>query len=90
MRMHWSRFVLPLALGFVAGCLVVDVYVPRANAQASAGRARWEYRCVSEGDYTSLEDVVTQLNKVGAEGWELVATGNRTSTTSHFCLKRPF
>ena len=90
MRIPWTRLLPALALGLAAGCLVADFYVPRATAQTGAGRVRWEYRCVSEGDYSSVEDIVGQLNKAGAEGWELVATGNRTSTTSHFCMKRPF
>lgn len=84
-----TRNVLGLVfLGMLLGCVVKDVYFPRADAQVP--KVRWEYRCISDVDTSSLTELVGQLNKAGGEGWELAATGNRTSTTSHFCLKRPF
>ena len=77
-----------LFAGVGLGCVVRDVYFDRAEAVPT--KSRWEYRCISDGDTTSLSDVVAQLNKAGAEGWELAVAGNRTTTTSHYCLKRPF
>lgn len=89
-RSHPSpRLALVLLLaGSAVGCLVHDAWVRRADAAPPS--VRWEYRCQSDGDLTSLDDLVGALNRAGAEGWELVVTGNRTSTTSHYCLKRAY
>lgn len=84
---HFQPLLLVFA-GVVVGCVVKDVYFTRADA--APPRVHWEYRCLSDGETTTLAELVEGLNKAGQEGWELASTGNRTSTTSHYCLKRSF
>jgi uncharacterized protein DUF4177 len=62
----------------VAGSLIVAGYVCEAAAVPAPqpGSFRWEYKVYKEVDLANLTDEKTleaALNKLGDEGWELVA-----------------
>jgi hypothetical protein len=40
-------------------------------------------------DYGSVERIVRQLDRAGADGWELVGTENESSSSAHYIFKRP-
>jgi hypothetical protein len=77
-----------IAIVFVVGCatggVAAQLVVPPVRAGTSP--TRWEYRC--EG--TSGSQITPTLNKLGAEGWELVSmTSHEGFLTSYsFCTKR--
>ena len=80
-------FVVGCAAGSVAGRLVVP------SVRAGTSPTRWEYQCATVPEN---EDDTTALNKLGAEGWELVsfAPAKSAGTVSlhvveyAFCAKR--
>jgi hypothetical protein len=57
-------FIVGCATGGVAAQLVVP------PARAGSTPTRWEYQCAFED--ADAARVTTTLNKLGAEGWELV------------------
>lgn len=84
-----------IATVFVVGCatggVAAQLVVPPVRAGTSP--TRWEYQCV-DADF-HVEDVTSTLNKLGAQGWELVGMGARggfysgTGGVSGFmCAKR--
>ena len=63
-----------IAIVFVVGCatggVAAQLVVPPVRAGTSP--TRWEYQCaVADSDDSA---VMPALNKLGAEGWELVTT----------------
>jgi hypothetical protein len=62
-----------IAIVFVVGCatggVAAQLVVPPVRAGTSP--TRWEYQCVDAG--FRVDDVNGTLNKLGAEGWELVS-----------------
>jgi hypothetical protein len=82
-------------IAFVFGCVTeaVVVHPVQAGPEAPPVRAgtnptRWEYRCVGEGH----DDVEAASNKLGAQGWELVAVASQPAfggTDHRWCYKRP-
>ncbi len=83
-----------VALAFLAGCLTTAALnVPRARAEA--GLARWEHWCVDVDGVPKNTD----LEKAGAEGWELVTMSFRPPLVNNgasfgggatlLCFKRP-
>jgi len=84
------------AVVFVVGCMTGGVASQLAVPKARAGTnpPRWEYFCTQ-----SATDPAAAMNKVGAEGWELV-TVSSSKLEHHFnndyetammlyCFKRP-
>jgi hypothetical protein len=62
-----------VALAFLAGCLTTAALnVPRARADAPSP-TRWEHWCIDVDGVPKNSD----LEKAGAEGWELVAMSFR-------------
>jgi hypothetical protein len=63
-----------IALVFIFGCATGGIAAQLVVPPVRAGTAptRWEYQCA----IADSEDngVVSALNKLGAEGWELVST----------------
>ncbi len=84
-----------IAIVFVIGCATggaaAQLVVPPVRAGTSP--TRWEYQCVNADAHT--EEVTGTLNKLGAQGWELVGMGSRGSmaggyggVSSYLCAKR--
>lgn len=84
-----------VALAFCAGCLSTAVFsVPRARADA-ASLTRWEHWCLDVDGVPKNSD----LDRAGAEGWELVSTNFRPPVVRDgssvgggatlVCFKRP-
>lgn len=80
---------------FVAGCVTTAVIsVPRARADAT-NLPRWEHWCLDVDGVPKAGD----LDKAGAEGWELVSTTFRPPVVQNgssvgggatfLCFKRP-
>jgi hypothetical protein len=59
-------FVVGCATGGVAAQLVVP------PVRAGTSPTRWEYQC-AQAEYDADGGVTAKLNKLGAEGWELVS-----------------
>jgi hypothetical protein len=80
-----SKSVILVAVAAAVGYSVVAFLVtPSAPAQDKPAVAGWEYRYVT-ADRTGE----TQLNKAGADGWELAGSFQLNGTTAEFVLKRP-
>jgi hypothetical protein len=71
---------------------------PAADGAAAGGSRRWEYRLATRQQLLELgkNDVAAGLNKVGAEGWELVAVRpgagrpeGRGDAATEYYFKRP-
>jgi hypothetical protein len=62
-----------IAIVFVVGCatggVAAQLVVPPVRAGTSP--TRWEYQCARIG--SPAADVTAAMNKLGAEGWELVS-----------------
>jgi hypothetical protein len=85
----------------IAVSAVVVTSCGNAQAQGGSGNVRWKYKQINEDKRSKDGDIVTKLNQLGAEGWELVsttpATGNgyldyivytfnsTTTTQNHAC-----
>ena len=91
MRAHLQR-VLPLFVAFILGCVAAPHIVPSATAQGADGvspvapRAgsqpmRWQFHLI-QGSYHRRR---TDLQQLGAQGWELVAVADNT-----MFFKRPY
>jgi hypothetical protein len=80
-------FVVGCATGSVAGRLVVP------SVRAGTSPTHWEYECTTVPE---SEDDTKALNRLGAEGWELVGfapakssgTVRNTVVEYTFCAKR--
>lgn len=76
--------VAALAFAFLAGALCYQVILPNAKADAHA-RRHWQYQCF---EASGVAQVTERANKLGTEGWELVASaGSKRGTV--WCFKRP-
>jgi hypothetical protein len=81
-----------IAIVFVIGCatggIAAQLVVPPARAGTSP--TRWEYQCARVD--TEVADVAANLNRLGAEGWELVSVAPATSSRGTYgymlCAKR--
>ena len=85
------------AIVFVVGCMTGGVASQLAVPKARAGTspARWDYYCKESDASVPLAD----MNKSGAEGWELVSVSTTKyaqkfnndyeSATAVYCNKRP-
>ncbi len=74
---------------FLVGCVVGGAsrfVVPSAGAEQAASLTKWEYLCYWKN---SFDDVVDRANQVGAEGWEMVGSGQGVGTLGTWCFKRP-
>jgi hypothetical protein len=64
-----------IAIVFIVGCATGGVAAQLVVPPVRAGTAptRWEYQCLRVG--TDVEDAVmtSTLNRLGAEGWDLVS-----------------
>jgi hypothetical protein len=73
-----------LAVAFVIGCMTSTIApFPLVHAQADDGSKRWEYECL-EHDRIDLKK---EMDKLGADGWELAAA-SPTTLGSTWCFKR--
>jgi len=86
-----------LGIVFVVGCatggVAAQLVVPPVRAGTSP--TRWEYQCVTvESDKIELAPVNSALNKLGAQGWQLVSIavpsyrGNHDADAFTLCTKR--
>lgn len=64
----------------VAVGLVVFSSIGGIAAEGRTLRVRWEYKVVPASD---------NLNELGIEGWELVATSTSATSSVHAYFKRP-
>ena len=81
-----NRYLLPIAMLLLGGCLgAAAVGVPAVAQEKAAKRmGQWEYKVV-QVDFYREGEAGEKLNRLGAEGWELVVT-----TPDGYChLKRP-
>ena len=81
-----------IALVFVVGCatggVAAQLVVPPVRAGTSP--TRWEYKC-AHAEFDADGGVTAKLNKLGAEGWELVSMaphGAAYVTAYTLCTKR--
>ena len=79
-----------LALAFVAGCaaqLAGQLVVPAARAGTNP--TRWEYMCI-DGPGSTGNPLTTDMDKLGAQGWELAAGVGRGAegAVPAWCFKR--
>ena len=84
------KMISLIFLAFIVGCASVQIaefVVPtlRANQQ---NVQKWEYFCFKSYKWgsgpISPESTMEKANKLGKEGWEMVAANN-----GNFCFKRP-
>ena len=73
-------------IGCVAGGAASQMVVPKARANSSA--PRWEYNCFDAEITDNFDLPVDELNKAGAQGWELVSMVPRRGGYG-YCFKRP-
>ena len=75
-----------IVAAFLVGCATTMVAAPTIVPPARAGTApvKWEYQC--KRIMESPEATAEELNKYGAEGWELAVTAG--SQSLRYCLKR--
>jgi hypothetical protein len=85
MRVTWYRTLLLMALT----ALTVFGW---AQYERSPSRIRWEYQIIYPSGPSSYE-ILENLNKLGAEGWELcLFVPERTASSSYrgyYFFKRP-
>jgi len=90
MKQRWIIAII-FVIGCATGSVASQLVVPPVRAGTSP--ARWEYLC-GEVDADAL---TAQLNKLGAEGWDLVTqeasrtrpvNGATTTLGIGFCAKR--
>jgi hypothetical protein len=80
--------LLALAVAFLAGC-AVRLAVPVAHAGQPV--QRWEYACTEPHNISGrwgADDVTSNANKFGAQGWEMAAYGG-VGGADIWCFKRP-
>lgn len=93
MSQHMKKTPALLVAAFLAGCVTTAlVSIPRANADAAL---RWEHWCVDVDGVPKNSD----LEKAGAEGFELVSVSFRPPVVqngnsvgggaTYLCFKRP-
>ena len=80
-----------IAIVFIVGCatggVVAQLVVPPVRAGTSP--TRWEYQCAEAG-FIPDGTLAANLNKLGAEGWELVSMELLGLNRMHVvCAKRP-
>jgi hypothetical protein len=87
---------LAIAVVFVVGCVAggaaSHVTIPAARAETNP--AHWEYTCIEADRTESFDFPVNELNKAGAQGWELVSMLPVKKDLGGydkfgFCFKRP-
>ena len=86
MKKHFSLLVVVVALFCLLGL------AEYSNAQRSSSmKQTWEYQLI--GDAGGKTDLMAQMNKLGAEGWELVSVtivpGGPAVVYTVAYLKRP-
>ena len=72
---HHGIIAIVFVIGCVTGGVAAQLVVPTVRAGTSP--TRWEYQCATAD--RDAEDVTGTLNKLGAEGWELVSLAPRVS-----------
>jgi len=76
-----TKISLLVAL-IIVSCLLL---VGFTRGRASSAKTLWEYKVIKP---TPAQDMEPVLNKLGAEGWELVQVGDPDNVRSYY-LKRP-
>jgi type II secretory pathway component GspD/PulD (secretin) len=84
-----NLIVIALAL-FALGAVTCLAEAPAGKA---AGRPQWEYQTLTRGKVVELgkNDLAAGLNKLGDDGWELVAVtaGQEPGQAAEYYFKRP-
>jgi hypothetical protein len=81
-------------VAYILGCATGDAVnaqpaqtatpTPAAAAPTTTGGTRWEYQCTEGRNIRTMHERFAPL---GAEGWELAASG--MGTVGVWCFKRP-
>ncbi len=78
-----------ISLGLTLATILLALSMVFANQARSSSRSSWEYRVVQVQETQLIEQT---LNKLGAEGWELVshdpAPGRAVTTAGFYYVKR--
>jgi hypothetical protein len=92
------RSTILLGLGLLCAGALIAIGLRATEATAVPApqptAVRWEYRALTEADLLGMTEGKTAeagMNKLGDEGWELVAiksTSSMKATPSLFCFKR--
>lgn len=70
---------------FAAGLFFVQVHPVSADGHDRPTQSQWQYQCFeAEG----VAQVTERANKMGQQGWELVASAGKKGATL-WCFKRP-
>ena len=81
-----AMFIAALIAGaFIAGLIVTDARTVSADHHDAPKKSQWQYQCFEADD---VAKVTAQANKMGEQGWELVTSAGRKSSTL-WCFKRP-
>ena len=81
-----AMFIAALLGGaFITGLVVADARPVAADGHDVPKKAQWQYQCF-EAD--GVAQVTERANKMGQQGWELVTSAGRKSSTL-WCFKRP-
>lgn len=74
-----------LAGAFAAGLFVTQIAAVSADRHDPPKKSQWQYQCFeAEG----VAQVTELSNKMGQDGWEMVASAGKKSATI-WCFKRP-
>ena len=79
-----TRTLLLLAGTFLGGALLSQSLVPDAEAQKK--HDQWQYQCLIAQNVAQVTD---RANKLGMQGWEMVASAGHKSGETQWCFKRP-
>jgi hypothetical protein len=85
-----------MGLPFVLLGVALILQFPVQGQETPAGSRRWEYRVLPREQIVQLGqgDITAGLNRLGEEGWQLVAIEpgtlpGKNARTTHFYLQRP-
>ena len=94
--MSQRSVLVVLGLLGLAGVLALRPWETNASAEEKKANTaiKWEYKAVPREDLTNVQNVVSvdKLNKLGADGWELVLYHHERQGPNaefYFYFKRP-
>jgi len=95
-RAEWGRRMARKGYLSAAQAREFEAQLKAAEAPAPPDKAapagpKWEYKVLNRGEIADLgnKDFATGLNKLGDEGWEMVALGPGVRNTQEYYFKRP-
>ena len=74
-----------IAGAFIAGALLSHSIVPDAEAQQRK-RNQFQYQCLMA---SNVAQVTERANKLGEQGWRMVASAGHKSGETQWCFMRP-